>query len=60
MRRGKGTGGRDAAEPALVEFHDIVYRGAQGPNDVAPPPQPAPSAAPWRRQIVPDDVLLFR
>jgi 3-methylfumaryl-CoA hydratase len=49
-----------AAEPALVEFHDIVYREAQRPDDVAPPPQKAPEAAEWRRQIVPDDVLLFR
>jgi 3-methylfumaryl-CoA hydratase len=49
-----------AADPALVEFHDIVYREAQKPDDVAPPPQAAPSEAEWRRQIVPDDVLLFR
>jgi 3-methylfumaryl-CoA hydratase len=50
----------DAAEPALVEFHDIVYREAQRPGDAAPPPQAAPEAATWRRTIVPDDVLLFR
>ncbi len=50
----------DAAEPALVEFHDIVYREAQQPGDVAPPPQLAPDAAAWRRTVVPDDVLLFR
>ena len=25
----------DVIEPALVEFHDIVYRAAQGANDVA-------------------------
>jgi 3-methylfumaryl-CoA hydratase len=49
-----------ATEPALVEFHDIVYRDAQKPGDVAPPPQAAPAEAAWRRQIVPDDVLLFR
>ncbi len=49
-----------ATDPALVEFHDIVYREAQKPSDVAPPPQAAPSEAAWRRQIVPDDVLLFR
>ena len=48
------------AEPALVEFHDIVYREAQRPDDVAPPPQAAPTEAMWRRQLVPDDVLLFR
>jgi 3-methylfumaryl-CoA hydratase len=50
----------DSSDPALVEFHDIVYREAQGPNDVAPPPQSAPAEAPWKRSIVPDDVLLFR
>jgi len=50
----------DAAEPALVEFHDIVYRDAKKPGDVEPPPQPAPQDADWQREIVPDDVLLFR
>jgi 3-methylfumaryl-CoA hydratase len=50
----------DAAEPALVEFHDIVYREAQRPHDVAPPPQKAVEGAAWQREIVPDDVLLFR
>ncbi|MGZ5203311.1 MAG: FAS1-like dehydratase domain-containing protein [Caldimonas sp.] len=50
----------DAAEPALVEFHDIVYRAAQQPGDVAPPPQAAPDAAAWQRTSVADDVLLFR
>jgi 3-methylfumaryl-CoA hydratase len=49
-----------ASEPALVEFHDIVYREAQRPGDVPPPPQPAPAGASWQREIVPDDVLLFR
>lgn len=49
-----------AAEPALVEFHDIVYREARRPGDVEPPPQPAPGDAHWQRQVVPDDVLLFR
>ena len=49
-----------AAEPALVEWHDIVYREARQPTDVEPPPVAAPTAAPWQRTIVPDDVLLFR
>ena len=49
-----------AAEPALVEFHDIVYRDAKKPGDAEPPPQPAPQGAAWQREIVPDDVLLFR
>lgn len=50
----------EAAEPALIEFHDIVYREAQRPDDVVPPPQAAPTGAAWQREIVPDDVLLFR
>jgi 3-methylfumaryl-CoA hydratase len=47
------------AEPALTEFHDIVYREAAKPGDATAPPQPAP-AAKWERKWVPDDVLLFR
>ena len=50
----------DAAEPALIEFHDIVYREARQPGDVDPPPSAAPSGSAWQREIVPDDVLLFR
>ncbi len=49
-----------AADPALTEFHDIVYREAKQPGDVEPPPAAAPSGAAWQRTIVPDDVLLFR
>ncbi|RZS56928.1 FAS1-like dehydratase domain-containing protein [Sphaerotilus mobilis] len=50
----------DATEPALVEHHDIVYREARRPDDIEPPPQPAPTGAAWRRELLPDDVLLFR
>jgi 3-methylfumaryl-CoA hydratase len=46
--------------PALVEEHDIVYREAPAPGEAAPAPRPAPAEAAWRRDIVPDDVLLFR
>ncbi|MBC5763919.1 FAS1-like dehydratase domain-containing protein [Ramlibacter albus] len=49
-----------AADPAIVEFHDIVYREPKRADDVEPPPQPAPTGAAWQREIVPDDVLLFR
>jgi 3-methylfumaryl-CoA hydratase len=48
-----------AAEPAIVELHDIVYREARKPGDVEPPPSPAERGE-WQREIVPDDVLLFR
>ncbi len=49
-----------AAAPTLREWHDIVYRAARQPGDAEPPPQPAPAAAEWSRELVPDDVLLFR
>jgi len=45
---------------ALTEFHDIVYREAARPDDVAPPPKAAPASAVWEKKWVPDDVLLFR
>ena len=51
---------RDESEIALTEFHDIVYREAPKPDDVAPPPRAAPAKAAWTREWVPDDVLLFR
>jgi 3-methylfumaryl-CoA hydratase len=49
-----------SANPAIVEYHDIVYREAKRPGDPEPPPQSAESGAAWQREIVPDDVLLFR
>jgi len=49
-----------AAGPAIVEFHDIVYREAKKAGDVEPPPQAAPTGAAWQRTIIADDVLLFR
>ena len=45
---------------ALTEHHNIVYRAAPSPDDVAPAPQAAPTQWAWERRIVPDDVLLFR
>ena len=50
---------REAAV-ALTEHHNIVYRAAASPDDIAPPAQVAPSVSAWQRRIVPDDVLLFR
>ncbi|NMO18400.1 acyl-CoA dehydrogenase [Pyxidicoccus fallax] len=49
-----------SADPSVVEFHDIVYREARRPDEVEPPPRAAERTAAWRRDIVPDDVLLFR
>jgi 3-methylfumaryl-CoA hydratase len=45
---------------ALTEEHDIVYRAAAQPGDPIPPPVSAEKDAAWQREIVPDDVLLFR
>ncbi len=52
---------KDAA-PAIVEFHDIVYRANRQPGDVDPAPVKATAPGPgtWTRRLVPDDVLLFR
>jgi 3-methylfumaryl-CoA hydratase len=47
-------------EPALTEFHDIVYRPAAQPGAAEPAPTAAPADAEWERKVVPDDVLLFR
>jgi len=46
--------------PAIVEFHDIVYREAPKRDDVPPSPKRAPESSAWQRHWVPDDVLLFR
>jgi 3-methylfumaryl-CoA hydratase len=48
----------------LTEEHDIVYRPAALPTDPVPAPIAASSLAEpgdmWTRDVVPDDVLLFR
>lgn len=49
-----------SADVALTEHHNIVYRAAPTPADVAPPPQAAPAEFAWVRRMVADDVLLFR
>ena len=48
------------ADVALTEHHNIVYRAAPAPDDVPPPAVAAPATSAWTRQIVPNDVLLFR
>src|ERR1035437_8696083 len=45
---------------ALTEEHDIVYRAAAQSDDPVPPPIAAEKGAAWQREIIPDDVLLFR
>ena len=49
-----------AADVALTEHHNIVYRDAPGPNDVPPAPVAAPGKFSWERRIKADEVLLFR
>ncbi len=50
----------DDASPALVEFHDVVYREAAAAGAAAPAPTAAPERCSWERSITPDPVLLFR
>ncbi len=45
---------------AVTEEQDIVYRNNPGPDDPPPRLQRAPDAETWRREIRPDEVLLFR
>jgi len=45
---------------ALVEEHDIVYRSAALPGEQPPALLAAQQGAAWQREVVPDDVLLFR
>lgn len=44
---------------AVEEEQDLVYRDAPGPSSRQPPIEPAPRGV-WRRQIVANEVLLFR
>jgi 3-methylfumaryl-CoA hydratase len=48
------------SEIALTEFHNIVYRDAVRPDDIAPHPKAAPATSTWEKRWVTDDVLLFR
>ena len=50
----------DEPSPALIEFHDLVYRDAPTAGAAAPSPTLAPKAWSWERKITPDPVLLFR
>jgi 3-methylfumaryl-CoA hydratase len=45
---------------ALTEEHDIVYREAPAAGEAGIGGRPAPPNPEWRRDIVPDDVMLFR
>ncbi|MEI5996510.1 MaoC family dehydratase N-terminal domain-containing protein [Paraburkholderia bengalensis] len=45
---------------AIDEEHDIVYREPAAPGSPAASPVTAPDHAQWHRDIVPDEVLMFR
>lgn len=45
---------------AVVDEHDIVYRGDAKPGDHQPTPLAAPTDQHWERIIHPDEVFLFR
>ena len=45
---------------AVTEEQDIVYRNNPGPDDPPPRVRRAPDDETWRREIHPDEVLLFR
>jgi 3-methylfumaryl-CoA hydratase len=50
--------GEQGGAAAVIDEHDIVYRGLEAPA-VKPSPQKA-EAGEWRRELVPDAVQLFR
>lgn len=56
----RGASSGQAAEPALIEHQDIVYRDAPTPGQPAPRPVSAPEQSQWARRIEPDEVMLFR
>jgi 3-methylfumaryl-CoA hydratase len=46
---------------AVIEEQDIVYRDAAAPGSIpGPKAEGAEPTAPWRRNVMPDTVLLFR
>ena len=58
-----------AAEIAVVEEHDIVYRDAAipgapktpaAPASAPAPGKPSPANALWRHEVMPDEAMLFR
>jgi 3-methylfumaryl-CoA hydratase len=51
--------GRPNEPAAIVDEHDIVYRGLAGAPAGSRPAEPVPAGA-WRRTLVPDAVQLFR
>jgi 3-methylfumaryl-CoA hydratase len=51
---------RAGGELALSEKQTIVYRDHPRPDEVPPPPKPAPEKPDWSRELKADPVMLFR
>ena len=49
-----------SAGAAIVEEQDIVYREAAKKGDPLPAGKAAPGEAQWKREVMPDAVMLFR
>jgi 3-methylfumaryl-CoA hydratase len=49
-----------AGETAIIEEQDLVYREAAKKGDPVPAGKDAPTSAQWRREVMPDSVMLFR
>lgn len=50
----------DAEGAAITEEQDLVYRGDSRSSQMSPAPQPAPAGELWTREVLPEEVLLFR
>src|SRR6185369_12622215 len=50
----------DSPASALTDLHDIVYREEKRAGAFEPPPKKAPESQKWKRDWIPDEVLLFR
>jgi 3-methylfumaryl-CoA hydratase len=51
---------RAEGQLSIREEQDIVYRDMPQPGEAAPAGVPAPTNATWKRDVHPDDALLFR
>ncbi len=50
----------DKTGPCIQEEQDVVFREAAKPGEHTPAGDAAPAVLPWRDQITPDPLLLFR
>ncbi len=50
----------DKSGPCIQEAQDVVFRHAAKPGEKLPQGERAPAILPWRHQVTPDPLLLFR